>query len=84
MLQSPGSYSTTEDVNRILNIEDKTWDNQRKIRSSVIQELEEKAMQILGVTSFIERIQSPEDRRVRHFRINAAFRDELLPCLKYV
>lgn len=67
-----------------MGIEDKTWDNQRKIRSTVLQELEEKGMQYLGVPSFIERVASEEDRRIRRYRINPQLRDDLIPILKHV
>jgi len=67
-----------------LSLEDKTWDNQRKIRSTVLQELEEKGMQYLGVPSFIERISSDEDRRIRRYRIKPELRDDLTSVLKYV
>ena len=84
LLQSPDSLVTPDELNQILGIEDKTWDNQRKIRSTVLQELEEKGMQYLGVPSFIERVASEEDRRIRRYRIKREFRDDLLPVLKHV
>lgn len=84
LLQSPDSLVTPDELNQILGIEDKTWDNQRKIRSTVLQELEEKGMQYLGVPSFIERVASEEDRRIRRYRIKPEFRDDLLPILKHV
>jgi DNA-binding MarR family transcriptional regulator len=84
LLQSPDSLVTPDELNQILGIEDKTWDNQRKIRSTMLQELEEKGMQYLGVPSFIERVASEEDRRIRRYRIKPEFRDDLLPILKHV
>jgi hypothetical protein len=84
LLQSTDSLVTPDELNLILGIEEKTWDNQRKIRSTVLQEIEVKGMQFLGVPSFIERVASEEDRRIRRYRINLELRDDLLPLLKYV
>jgi hypothetical protein len=84
LLQSTDSLVTPDELNQILGIEDKTWDNQRKIRSTVLQEIEEKGMRFLGVPSFIERVASEEDRRIRRYRIKLELRDDLLPILKYV
>jgi hypothetical protein len=84
LLQSTDSLVTPDELNQILGIEDKSWDNQRKIRSTVLQEIEEKGMEFLGVPSFIERVASEEDRRIRRYRIKLELRDDLLPILKYV
>ena len=84
LLQSTDSLVTPDELNQILGIEQKTWDNQRKIRSTVLQEIEEKGMGLLGVPSFIERVASEEDRRIRRYRIKLELRDDLLPILKYV
>jgi hypothetical protein len=84
LLQSTDSLVTPDELNQILGIEQKTWDNQRKIRSTVLQEIEEKGMELLGVPSFIERVASEEDRRIRRYRIKLELRDDLLPILKYV
>ena len=84
LLQSTDSLVTPDELNQILGIEQKTWDNQRKIRSTVLQEIEEKGMEFLGVPSFIERVASEEDRRIRRYRIKLELRDDLLPILKYV
>ena len=84
LLQSTDSLVTPDELNQILGIEQKTWDNQRKIRSTVLQEIEEKGMAFLGVPSFIERVASEEDRRIRRYRIKLELRDDLLPILKYV
>jgi hypothetical protein len=84
LLQSTDSLVTPDELNQILGIEDKSWDNQRKIRSTVLQEIEEKGMRFLGVPSFIERVASEEDRRIRRYRIKLELRDDLLPILKYV
>jgi hypothetical protein len=84
MLLPEGQFISTHEMNQILSIEDKSWDNQRKIRSTLLQELEEKAMNVLGVPSFIERVASDEDRRIRRFRVKPELRDDLISVLKYV
>jgi hypothetical protein len=84
MLLPPDQSITTNELNSLLSLEDKTWDNQRKIRSTVLQEIEEKGLQFLGVPSFIERISSEDDRRIRRYRIKPELRDDLTSVLKYV
>ncbi len=84
MLLSADQSITTLELNQLLGIEDKSWDNQRKIRSTVLQELEEKGMEFLGVPSFIERTSNEDDRRLRRYRIKTELRDELISVLKYV
>ncbi|MFZ9777825.1 MAG: hypothetical protein ACO3CI_05800, partial [Schleiferiaceae bacterium] len=84
LLQAPNSLVSPDELNQIMGIGDKTWDNQRKIRSTVLQELEEKGMQYLGVPSFSDRVASEEDRRIRRYRINPQLRDDLIPILKHV
>jgi len=84
MLLAPNHSISTLELNQLLDIDDKAWDNQRKIRSTVLQELEEKGMEFLGVPSFIERISNEDDRRIRRYRIKAELRDDLTSVLKYV
>ncbi len=84
MLLNANQSITTLELNQLLGIDDKSWDNQRKIRSTVLQELEEKGMEFLGVPSFIERTSNEDDRRLRRYRIKAELRDELISVLKYV
>lgn len=84
LLQSKAALVSPDELNQVMGIDDKTWDNQRKIRSTVLQELEEKGLQYLGVPSFIERVASEEDRRIRRYRITSELREDLLPILKYV
>lgn len=84
MLLTPDQSITTLELNQIIGIDEKTWDNQRKIRSNTIHELEEKGMKFLGVPSFIERLTNEDDRRLRRYRIKAELRDDLISVLKYV
>jgi hypothetical protein len=84
MLLTADQSITTLELNQLLGIDDKSWDNQRKIRSTVLQELEEKGMEFLGVPSFIERTSNEDDRRLRRYRIKTELRDELISVLKYV
>jgi hypothetical protein len=84
LVQPASGLITSEDLNQILGIQDKAWDNQRKIRSTILIEIEEKGMHFLGVPSFIERVTDPEDRRIRRYRLNPELREDLAPILKYV
>ncbi len=84
LVQPAESLVTSEELNQILGIHDKAWDNQRKIRSTILTEIEEKGMHFLGVPSFIERVTDPEDRRIRRYRLKPELREDLAPILKYV
>jgi DNA-binding MarR family transcriptional regulator len=84
LVQPAGSLVTSEELNQILGIQDKAWDNQRKIRSTILSEIEEKGMHFLGVPSFVERVTDQEDRRIRRYRLKPELREDLAPILKYV
>ncbi len=78
------SLVSSEELNQVLGIQDKAWDNQRKIRSTILSEIEEKGMHFLGVPSFVERVNDLEDRRIRRYRLKPELREDLAPILKYV
>jgi DNA-binding MarR family transcriptional regulator len=84
LVQPAESLVTSEELNQILGIQDKAWDNQRKIRSTILSEIEEKGMHFLGVPSFVERVTDQEDRRIRRYRLKPELREDLAPILKYV
>lgn len=84
LVQPADGLATSDELNQILGINDKAWDNQRKIRSTILTEIEEKGMRFLGVPSFVERVTDPEDRRIRRYRLKPELREDLAPILKYV
>lgn len=84
LVQPASGLVTSEELNQILGIHDKAWDNQRKIRSTILSEIEEKGMHFLGVPSFVERVTDQEDRRIRRYRLKPELREDLAPILKYV
>jgi len=84
LVQRADGLVTSDELNQILGIHDKAWDNQRKIRSTILSEIEEKGMHFLGVPSFVERVTDPEDRRIRRYRLKPELREDLAPILKYV
>ena len=84
LVQPADGLVTSDELNQILGIHDKAWDNQRKIRSTILTEIEEKGMRFLGVPSFVERVTDPEDRRIRRYRLKPELREDLAPILKYV
>ena len=84
LVQPAESLVSSEELNQVLGIHDKAWDNQRKIRSTILTEIEEKGMRFLGVPSFVERVTDPEDRRIRRYRLKPELREDLAPILKYV
>jgi hypothetical protein len=71
LLQStPTGGLSAEQVNEILQISDKTIDNQRRIRSEVIQSLNLKFKLALKIDHAIERIPSSIDRRMTLYILN--------------
>lgn len=84
LVQPADGLVTSDELNQILGIHDKAWDNQRKIRSTILSEIEEKGMHFLGVPSFVERVTDQEDRRIRRYRLKPELREDLAPILKYV
>ena len=84
LVQPADGLITSDELNQILGIHDKAWDNQRKIRSTILTEIEEKGIRFLGVPSFVERVTDQEDRRIRRYRLKPELREDLAPILKYV
>lgn len=62
--------ATIHDIDALLNTADKSWENQRKIRSKSFQSLNEKALKFLGYMDFIQRIPNPDDKRERTYQLS--------------
>lgn len=63
----------TEEVNRILNLEDEGWEVQRRKRSEAIKAINAFANKALGF-DIIERHKSPKDKRQVIYRLNRALK----------
>jgi hypothetical protein len=85
MLAAPSAKKwTSHELDAVLQIQDKTWDNQRKIRKTTLNDLNNKALQFLNVSPFISDERDLEDRREkRYFVANEAitWKKELVDLL---
>lgn len=81
---SSEEYLTTHDINDILEITDKTQDNQRKIRFKLIGELNNKLRVKFGCENGIDRITLPEDKRLNAYVLNQEIRTELKNLLNKI
>jgi hypothetical protein len=85
MLAAPGAKKwTSHELDAVLQIQDKTWDNQRKIRKTTLNDLNNKALQFLNVSPLISDERDLEDRREkRYFVANEAiaWKKELVDLL---
>ncbi len=84
ILLPPRQTATILDIDSILNTEDKSWENQRKIRSKSIQTVNQKAQDILGYLDFVQRIPNPEDKRERTYRISPEYLTVASSLLRYI
>lgn len=72
------------DLDALLQIQDKTWENQRKIRKTTLNDLNHKALQFLSVSPLISEERDLEDRREKRYFVadNAvAWKKELIDLL---
>ena len=76
--------ASISDIDSILNTADKSWENQRKIRSKSIQTVNQKAQDILGYLDFVQRIPNPEDKRERTYRISPEYLTVASSLLRYI
>jgi hypothetical protein len=75
---------TSYELDAALQIQDKTWENQRKIRKTTLNDLNNKALQFLNVSPLISDERDLEDRREkRYFVANEAiaWKKELVDLL---
>ncbi len=67
---SPGQNISSIELNNILNINDKSYDNQRQIRNRIIGSLNSKLRILLEDKELILRISSDEDKRMMNYYLN--------------
>ena len=74
LLKSPGKVTLNiNEIDDLLGLNDKTWDNQRKIRSKVIQHVNRLSQELLGNGPIILRSASTEDRRVVRYLLSSEY-----------
>lgn len=76
------SYLSTHDINLILNSENKSQENQRRIRFNVIGQLNKKLKLKYGSPKGIERKSPPEDKRLTIYVLDPEIVSELNKTLR--
>ena len=69
-----------EDLNSILNVQEKSWEVQRRQRSIFIKELNELGVKLLN-SELVLREKSPTDKRQVVYVINSQIQDQLAQLL---
>jgi len=64
-----GTYLSTNDLNDLLNLQGKSLENQRKIRTSIIHKLNHKIKQRFNIAGAIIRVDDPTDKRLRLYAL---------------
>lgn len=72
------------DIDSLLDTADKSWENQRKIRSKAIQSVNNKAEERLGYLTFIQRVPNPEDMRERAYRLSPEYKTASISLLRHL
>lgn len=65
-----GDFLSAQDINDLLNINDKSYDNQRKIRSQRINHLNAKLYHIFNELDVVKKIADASDKRISNYYIN--------------
>lgn len=69
-IQDPYKKFTTLEVNALLQIEKKTYDNQRQIRNRVITSINQQCMSVLNKKEMICRSPNEDDKRMMDYYVN--------------
>jgi hypothetical protein len=67
LLEGPGRKWTSHELDELLETSDKSWDNQRKIRKTTINDLNRKALLHLELSLLISDERDAEDRREKRY-----------------
>ena len=84
LLLPPGRSADITEIDLLLEMDDKSWENQRKIRSKTFARLNELADEMLGYRNFILRVPHPEDKRARLYHISPEYRGAATTLLRHV
>jgi hypothetical protein len=77
LLKKDQSLSVNE-LNSLLDFEDKTYDNQRKIRQNTIFKLNDKLERKFKLKDAIQKIASAEDKRVSNYFLNEKIKSKIV------
>lgn len=81
-MANPRKKFTTLEVNTLLKIEKKTYDNQRQIRNRIISNINQQFLSILENKEFICRAPNEEDKRMMEYYVNPELRQKELDKVK--
>lgn len=79
LMKNSGEFLTTLEINDILGLGSKTMENQRRIRTNVINQINSKILEVFNIEDAIERESSAEDKRVILYRLKSQIYDLLDP-----
>lgn len=78
----PDKKFTTLEVNTLLNIEKKTYDNQRQIRNRIISTINQQFLTVLENKELIYRSPNAEDKRMMEYYVNPELKPKELEKVK--
>jgi hypothetical protein len=84
LVAGPEKKWTTYELDAVLLIHDKSWDNQRKIRKTTINDLNTKSLNHLGIAPLVGDERDSEDRREKRYFVSlqpGTLRKELIDLL---
>jgi DNA-binding MarR family transcriptional regulator len=84
ILLPPGRSADIGEIDLLLEMEDKSWENQRKIRSKSLTNINTLAEELLGYRDFVLRVPHPEDKRARLYHISPEYRNVATSLLRHV
>lgn len=79
LMKKPGEVLTTLEINEILGLNAKTMENQRRIRTNVINQINRKILDVFTIDDAIERKASAEDKRITLYRLKPQIYELLDP-----
>ena len=84
ILLPAGRSADIQEMDMLLEVEGKSWENQRKIRSKSLANINAKAEDLLGYRDFIQRVPHPEDKRARLYHISPEYRNVTQTLLRHL
>ena len=84
ILLPAGRSADISEIDLLLEMDGKSWENQRKIRSKSLAHINAKAEELLGYREFILRVPHPEDKRARLYHISPEYRNAAPTLLRHV
>lgn len=75
-------FLSLQELNIILGIEDKTYDNQRKLRHNTISKLNDKLEAKFNLKVSIQKIAGIDDKRVSNYSLNQKIKSKI-PANRY-